>query len=269
MQNFTVYKFYSYTGPNVYLDRQAMVFNVFLTPDCPPPVFFKDVVCKRFPSLGKDFPDTTIELFARTLSQVFMMDMNLFIRRYTISKDEDEFVVALEHIDDTLAKEAVKLVSRWFVAMSEGDLIFDFEKEYVNLQELFNDTIFGGPTIYSLIEGAIKRKINVHWLEAERQLQWGYGRRQLRGLFTVFHNDSIKDVEFTTFKDRVCEFMDTYGFPSPKSVICFDEEEAVDAAYELGFPLVIKPAVSYEGAGISLSLRSEPEVKAAFMKLLT
>ena len=268
MQNFTVYKFYSYSGPNIYLDRQAMVFNVYLTGDCPLPAFFRTNICTRFPELGKDFPDTTIELFARTLSYVFRMDMNLFIRRYTISKDDEEYVVAIEHIDDTLAKEAVKLVSRWFIAISENDEGFDFEREYHNLQQLFNDTLFGGPTVYSLIEGAIKRKINIHWLEAERQLQWGYGRKQLRGFSTVFHTDSIKDVEFTSFKDRVNEFLETFGFPSPRCLNCFDEDEAVDSAFELGFPLVAKPASSYDGSGITMSIRSEPEVRSAFRHIV-
>lgn len=269
MQNFTVYKFYSYSGPNVYIDRQAMVFNVYLSPDCPGADFFKPVLTKRFPDLLKGYPDTVIELFARTLSQVFKMDYDLFIRRYKISKEEEEWVVAIEHLDDTLAKEVVKLVSRWFIALSEQDYEFDFEREYNKLQDVFNETIFGGPTIYSLIEGAIKRHINVHWLEEEQQFQWGYGRKQVRGLSTVFHADSMKDVEFTAFKQRVNDFLETYGFPTPRCITCFDEEEAIEASWELGFPLVVKPAISYDGSGISLDLRSETEVKAAFSKIVS
>ncbi|GAB4283274.1 MAG: hypothetical protein Kow0068_08100 [Marinilabiliales bacterium] len=269
MEDFIAYKFYSYTGPNYYIDRQAMVFNLYLDPDGPGVDFYKDKVLEKFPDIEEDYPDRVVDLFAKALVQTYKMDMNLFVRRYAIHRDGDEWVIAIEHLDDKLAKECVYFVSDWFYAMTVGeDDRFDFEGKFAKLQEMFNRTIFGGPTIYSLIEGAIKRKINVHYLYEENQFQWGYGKKQIRGRSTVFHIDGIKDTEFTSYKDMVGEWLDLCGFPTPKGVNCFSEEEIVEEALKIGFPVVVKPVAGHKGQGVTTGIESEEEVRKAYKNIV-
>jgi len=266
--DFHIHKFYAYTGPNYYLDRQAMVFNLYLDPDGAGVEFYKNQVLEKFPELENDFPTRLVELFAKVLSVVFKMDMNLFVRRYDISRDGEEWVIALEHLDDYLAKEAIYFVSDWFVAMTQANDEFDFTGEFERLQEIFNSTIFGGPTIYSLIEGGIKRKINVHYLYEENQFQWGYGKKQIRGRSTIFHIDGIKDTEFTSYKDMVGEFLEMCNFPTPSGKNCFEEEEIVAEALKLGFPVVVKPVAGHKGQGVTTGIESEEEVKKAFNNII-
>ena len=269
MEDFVVYKFYSYTGPNYYIDRQAMVFNLYLDPDGPGSDFYRDKVLEKFPDIEEDYPDRVVDLFAKALVQVYKMDMNLFVRRYAIHRDEDEWVIAIEHLDDRLAKECVYFVSDWFFAITNGnDDKFDFYGEFEKLQEIFNRTIFGGPTIYSLIEGAIKRRINVHYLFEENQFQWGYGKKQIRGRSTIFHIDGIKDTEFTSYKDMVGEWLGLCGFPTPKGTNCFTENEIVDEALKLGFPVVVKPVAGHKGQGVTTGIESEKEVRKAFKNIV-
>jgi cyanophycin synthetase len=269
MEDFLVHKFYSYTGPNYYIDRQAMVFNLYLDPEGPGVELYKDRVLEKFPDLEAEFPEHVVDLFAMVLVQVYKMDMNLFVRRHAIHKDNDEWVIAIEHLDDKLAKECVYFVSDWFFAMTEGtDQEFDFNGGFEALQGIFNKTIFGGPTIYSLIEGGIKRKINVHYLYEENQFQWGYGKKQVRGRSTIFHVDGIKDTEFTSFKDMVGEWLELCGFPTPKGVNCFDEEEIVVEAMKLGFPCVVKPVAGHKGQGVTTGIESEAEVRKAFNRIV-
>jgi cyanophycin synthetase len=269
MEDFLVHKFYSYTGPNYYIDRQAMVFNLYLDPEGPGVEFYKDRVLEKFPDLEAEFPEHVVDLFAMVLVQVYKMDMNLFVRRHAIHKDNDEWVIAIEHLDDKLAKECIYFVSDWFFAMTEGtDQVFDFNAGFEALQGIFNKTIFGGPTIYSLIEGGIKRKINVHYLYEENQFQWGYGKKQVRGRSTIFHVDGIKDTEFTSFKDMVGEWLELCGFPTPKGVNCFEEEEVVIEALKLGFPCVVKPVAGHKGQGVTTGIESEIEVRKAFKRIV-
>lgn len=266
--DFTVHKFYTYSGPNYYLDRQAMVFNIYLDESGPGASFYKDRVIEKFPQLNADYPENVIDVFAGVLGLVFKMDMDLFVRRVSATKDDEEWTVAVEYLDEKVAKTAILFVRDWFVSMTKNDSSFDFDVEFQKLQDIFNKTIYGGPTIYSLIEGAIKRNINVHYLYEENQFQWGYGKKQVRGRSTIFHIDGIKDVEFTTYKDMCGEFLEMCGFPTPKGTNCWDEEEIVQEALALGFPVVVKPVSGHKGQGVTTGIMSEDEVRKAFNNIV-
>jgi cyanophycin synthetase len=70
------------------------------------------------------------------------------------------------------------------------------------------------------------------------------------------------------FKDMVGEFLEMCGFPTPKSVNCFSEEEAIDVAKEIGFPVVLKPVAGHKGQGVTTNIESVNEVRKAFHKII-
>ena len=51
--DFTVSKFYAYNGPGFYLDRQALVFNIFIAPAGDSVDYFKQEVVKLIPALAE------------------------------------------------------------------------------------------------------------------------------------------------------------------------------------------------------------------------
>lgn len=267
-QDFFVHKFYAYSGPNYYLDRQAMVFNLWIDPEGYDVEYYRNQVIEKFPEIEEDYPGRVAELFAKVLSCVFKMDMNLFTRKYHIERDGEEWTIAMESLNDYLAEEAIYFVSDWFVAMNKNDRSFDFDGEFARLQEIFDKSMLGGPTIYSLIEGAIKREINVHYLYEENQFQWGYGKKQIRGRSTIFHIDGIKDTEFTSYKDMVGEFLEMCGFPTPKGRNCYTVEELKEAVEELGFPLVVKPVAGHKGQGVTTGIQSEEQAITCFNNIV-
>ncbi|OQA00532.1 MAG: Cyanophycin synthetase [Bacteroidetes bacterium ADurb.Bin408] len=266
-KDFKPRKFYAYNGPNFYLDRQALVFNLFIAPEGDTVEFYKEQIVKYFPKLNEIETPYVVYLFAETLMQVLKMDIDLFIGKYGISSDGDEYVLAVEYLDKEIAEEAVYLVSDWFRAMT-NNWEFDFGKEFAKLQAMFDKTLFGGPTLYSLIEAGIKLGIPVIYLYEENQFMWGYGKKQLRGRSTTFHTDGIKDTEFTMYKDMVGDFLEMCGFPTPKGKNCFDEEEIVKEAIKLGFPCVVKPVAGHKGQGVTTNIESETEVRVAFNKII-
>ncbi len=266
-KDFKPRKFYSYNGPSFYLDRQSLVFNLFIAPEGDTVDFYKEQIVKFFPALNEIETPYVVYLFAETLMQVLKMDIDLFISKYSISSDGDEYVIAVEYLDKEIAEEAVYLVSDWFRAMT-NDFDFDFGKEFAKLQAMFDKTLFGGPTLYSLIESGIKMNIPVTYLFEENQFMWGYGKKQLRGRSTTFHTDGIKDTEFTMYKDMVGDFLEMCGFPTPKGKNCFDEEEIVQEALKLGFPVVVKPVAGHKGQGVTTNIESEVEVRVAFNKII-
>ncbi|MCX7861954.1 MAG: acetate--CoA ligase family protein, partial [Bacteroidales bacterium] len=266
--DFKVSKFKAYTGPNYYLDRAALVFNIFISPVGDSVEFFKEHVSKVFPKAAEWDTPYVIDLFCKTLLETLKMDIDLYLDKYSINTDGDEYVVAIEYFDKKIAKEAVYLVSDWFYAITNDDDRFDFMKQWLELQAKFDKTLFGGPTLYSLIEAGLKRDIPVIYLYEENQFMWGYGKKQLRGRSTTFHNDGIKDTEFTMYKDMVGEFLEKCGFPTPKGTNCYTEEEVLDAVRKLNFPVVVKPVAGHKGQGVTTGIETEEQALEAFRKIV-
>lgn len=265
METFTVSKLYTYNGPNFYLGTQAFVFNLSVKNEKPFD-FYKELVKNVFPSKEFTSPDVP-ELFAETLSEILKMEIGLFIGKYDVTTDAEDFVVAVEYLDKKITKKAVGMLCDWFNKSTAGEW-YDFKQAFIQLQADFDKTLFGGPTIYSLVEAGHRLNIPVVYLFEENQFQWGYGKKQLRGRSTTFHNDGIKDTEFTMYKDMVGDFLEMCGLPTPTGVNCFEEDIAVDEALKLGFPCVVKPVAGHKGQGVTTGIMSEEEVRIAFRKIV-
>jgi len=266
MSNFQLSKFYFYTGPSYYLNKPACVFNIYISNKSSLNDFV-DEVYKEFPSLKNKKTYDVVDLFAETLVAVLKMDIDLFIQHYSISTDGDEYVIAIEYLDKSTTKAAAYVVSEWFQAI-ENKHAYPFKEQFTALQNRFDKSLFGGPTLYSLIEAGVKLDIPVFYLYEENQFQWGYGVKQLRGRSTTFHTDGIKDTEFTMFKDMVGEFLMMCGFPTPQGVNCFSEEEVAAEAQKLGFPVVVKPVAGHKGQGVTTGIQSTEEAIKAFKQIV-
>ncbi len=266
-KDFKLRSFAFYEGPNYYLPCKAMVFNIYIAPIGDTVGFFRDEIGKILPALNQSKAEFVIDLYAEVLLHVLKMDIDLYVNRYAVSKDDDEFVVAIEYLDKDIAEDAAWLVADWFYAISH-DKEFDFSSEWLKLQSAFDKTLFGGPTLYSLVEAGLKRNIPVFYLFEENQFQWGYGCKQLRGRSTTFHNDGIKDTEFTQFKDMCGEFLDMCGFPTPKGFNTFTEDDAIAAAEKIGYPCVVKPVNGHKGQGVTTGVMNEDQVRESFKKII-
>ncbi len=266
--DFIIRKVKTYTGPSYYLSRPAIVFNLSLDSDGPDVEFYKERVLAQFPSLEPHFPDRVVDLFAQVLLKVVKMDLDLFANNVSVMSDGEEWTIAIEYLEERLTKDCIYLVSDWFYAMNINNDAFDFKAEFTLLQKKFDKTILGGPTIYSLVEGGVKRGVPVHYLYEENQFQWGYGKKQRRGRSTIFHTDGIKDTEFTTYKDMVGDFLELCGLPTPKGKNCFTEEEILEEAQKIGWPVVIKPVAGHKGQGVTTGIKSIPEAKKAFNNIV-
>lgn len=266
-KDFTVSKFAAYPGPNFYMDRQALVFNIYIAPSGKPVDFYREKIATVFPEFAENDKKYVVDLFADVLLHILKMDINLYLNKYEISYDDDEYVIAIEYLDRYVAEDCVYMVSEWFKAMSDEEE-FDVIGRWQKLQADFDKTFFGGPTLYSLIEAGLKRNIPVIYLFEENQFMWGYGIKQLRGRSTTFHIDSIKDTEFTMYKDMVGEFLEMCGFPVPRTENVFSVEDALEAARRIGYPCVLKPVAGHKGQGVTTGIMNEEQVREAFQKVV-
>lgn len=272
MKDFKVSKFKYYTGPNYYLNNAGMVFNLYVDPEGNKVDFYEERVLEKLPQLAEVYPNSVVDLFAKVCIQILKMDINLYINNYSVMEDNEEFAIAVECLvaeeaDKYVVEDSVYFVSEWFNAINE-DKYFNFEERFLQLQDDFDRTLFGGPTLYSLIEGGLKRGIPVNYLYEENEFQWGYGKKQIRGRSTTFHVDGIKDTEFTMFKDMCSNFLEMCGFPVPTGKNCFTEDEVVEEAERLEYPVVVKPVAGHKGQGVTTGIETATAAKVAFQNIL-
>ena len=254
----------AFPGPSVPLPVEAVAFELAHSADLDVDHVWSAVV-RRFPELeGEDRPHAFAELFARAVIVVQRLGMGLFATRWSVTAaGENVATVAVQYVDPDVCRRCVELVADWLRDELDGRA-FDFEARYAVVLRRFLRSRFGGPTIYSLLEAGNRAGFPDFYLESEDVIQWGYGRKQLRGRSTVLHRDSIKDTELTTYKDRANAFLADLGLPVPRGEIVFEMDEAQSAAARLGFPVVTKPVAGHKGQGVTTGISSERDLKMGF-----
>jgi 4-hydroxybutyrate---CoA ligase (ADP-forming) len=65
------------------------------------------------------------------------------------------------------------------------------------------------------------------------------------------------------------EVLEAYGFPTPKSILCTREQECIDAAKEIGYPLVMKvvsPDIIHksDAGGVKVGIKTDDELRNSF-----
>jgi 4-hydroxybutyryl-CoA synthetase (ADP-forming) len=65
------------------------------------------------------------------------------------------------------------------------------------------------------------------------------------------------------------EVLKAYGFPTPQSILCTTEQECIDAAKQVGYPLVMKivsPDIIHksDAGGVKVGIKTDDELRSAF-----
>jgi cyanophycin synthetase len=265
---FDLFDFKYYPGPNPYLERGALVFNFALTGyDAPPPLSeFIEIIAQRYPQIQQDTTyDSYAHLLARTAVEVGKLDMELHMERWSVTAEgtEPSVKVAVEAIHEATSHGVAYTVWDWFESICRGQS-FQVEPQIQLLQTRFRRSVYGGPTVYALLQSANKKGIPTVYLADEGLMQYGYGRKQVRGVATTFDRDSHLDSDFTTRKDDCKSFLHALGFPVPLGDIVITLNEALRAADRIGYPVAVKPVVGHKGIGVTAEVNNDKELELAF-----
>ncbi|HUQ16021.1 MAG TPA: cyanophycin synthetase, partial [Gemmatimonadales bacterium] len=140
---------------------------------------------------------------------------------------------------------------------------FDFQAELEGLVRLAQRRAFG-PSTASLVRAAEERDIPWIRLNERSLVQLGHGRYQRRIQATVTSETRHIAVEIASDKRLTNQILHDLGLPVPRQHRVRTVEGAVEAAEELGYPVVVKPLDGNHGRGVSINLTSEEQVRAAF-----
>ena len=96
------------------------------------------------------------------------------------------------------------------------------------------------------------------------------------------NKDKVKDIlsdvkkqgRSNLLEDEGYEVLKAYGFPVPKSILVNDENDAINAANNIGYPVVMKISSKdvihkSDSGGVKVGLKNENEVKDAFNLILS
>ena len=264
---FDLFNVKEYLGSNPYLNKASLVFELALTGyDRPLPISdYLAVLGDRYPRLTEIEYASHAELFASTASVVNKLDMNLHLQGWSVQQQSESAKIAIESLHLRTTREVIYTVWDWFEAIARGE-DFEIASQIDSLQQIFRNSVYGGPTVYALLRSANAKEIPSFYLWDERLMQYGYGKKQIRGVATTFDTDSHLDSDFTTQKDDCKRFLAELGFPVPKGDIVYSLSAACDAAEELSYPVAVKPVSGHKGIGVTADIQSETELETAYQR---
>lgn len=267
---FDIFNFKHYMGPNPYLQTGALIFDFALTEYAQPPAIsdYVSIIGDRYPHLRDETYESHAQLFARTVSEVGKLDMGLHLKHWSIKQLPACTKIAVESLHARTSRAVVYSVWDWFEAIAQGK-DFRIDDQFKAMQDQFRYSVYGGPTVYALWRTAHEKGIPVFYLWDEGLVQYGYGRKQIRGIATTFDCDSHLDSDFTTRKDDCKAFLGTLGFPVPKGDIVASLEDARAAARDIGYPVAVKPVVGHKGIGVTADVQDSEELKYAFSRAVS
>lgn len=266
---FDIFNLKYYIGPNPYLDTAALVFDFALTGHLEPRSLDDYVwqIAERYPQLGDEIYESYVHLFVRTVSEVGKLDMGLHLNRWNLKPHANYVTVSVQALHARTQRSVVYAVWDWFEAITQ-DESFAFEEQLKALQKMFRRSVYGGPTVYALFRTAYDKGIPTFYLWEEGLMQYGYGKKQVRGIATTFDCDSHLDSDFTTRKDDCKAILSTLGFPVPKGDVVVSREEALVVAEKIGYPVAVKPVAGHKGIGVTADVQNGEELKFAFKRAI-
>ncbi|MGG6267740.1 acetate--CoA ligase family protein [Leptolyngbya sp. AN03gr2] len=260
---FDIFNIRYYIGANPYLSTAATVFDFTQTGSPLPLEKYLDVIGDRYPHFRDREFKSHADLFAQTVAQVSQLEMDLHLEHWSLKAYPKFDRIAVETLHARTSRELIFSVWDWFEAITQGRN-FEIGDHIEVLQAQFRRSVYGGPTVYALLKSAHSQGIPTFYLWDEGLMQYGYGRKQVRGIATTFDSDSHLDSDFTTRKDDCKAFLSTLGFPVPKGRIVGTLKEALNAVDRISYPVAVKPVVGHKGIGVTANVRTDDDLEAAF-----
>ena len=140
---------------------------------------------------------------------------------------------------------------------------FDAKATVKKLKDMV-DRLCLGPSTACIVDAATERRIPSIRLTSGNLVQLGYGSRQRRIWTAETDKTSAIAEHISSDKDLTKRLLTQCGVPVPKGRTVTTAEEAWSVAQDIGLPVVLKPIDANHGRGVSLDLKTQAEVHAAF-----
>lgn len=170
--------------------------------------------------------------------------------------------VAVGFKEEALGRAAVEFATRWLSALAHSDP-FELEREWEAFLDFAYDARIGnstGPTV----DAAELRGIPAMRLDSESLVQLGHGCRQRRIRRAATDGTGMIANDISTDKEGTKSLLREIGVPLPRGRAVSGEDDAVAAAREAGWPVVVKPRDADYGNGVTMRIETEEGVRRAW-----
>ncbi len=180
------------------------------------------------------------------------------------------FVPLIEHIPMDKVMEAYKIAFKLLEKITNKNCSkSELEALYVNIEESFIEPsakqIPGGNSTAPILITAYEKRIPfMHLGDGIYQLGWGCNSRLFDRSSVLF--DSAIGSRISHNKHLSTHIFRLAGLPAPKNILVNSIQQAIEAAINIGFPVVIKPCDSDRGEGVTVNINSIEMVTTAYQK---
>ncbi len=199
-----------------------------------------------------------------TLELQNLMGFDVAFGRARGTAERGVYTVVIAYKEEEPARAAFETALRLTLAAMHYEP-FDIGAELEDLLAIADDYRLG-PSTAAIVEAARARDIPVLRLTQPGSLvQMGYGVHQRRIRATETSNTSAIAAEMCQEKPLTNKMLRMVGVSVPEGRAVASVDDAWAAAQEIGLPVVVKPESGNQGKGVSVNLRSEAEVRAAYV----
>ncbi|MBC7500181.1 MAG: cyanophycin synthetase [Herminiimonas sp.] len=158
---------------------------------------------------------------------------------------------------------AALIAARDLVMAAIENVVFDVDAAVAGLRDLLESESLG-PSTACIVDAATERRIPSLRLNDGNLVQLGYGANQRRIWTAETDQTSAIAESISSDKDLTKSLLRSCGVPVPEGRLVSSEEDAWEAAEEIGTPIVIKPSDGNHGRGVSIDLSTLEEITAAY-----
>ncbi len=179
-----------------------------------------------------------------------------------LSEESPIYSVIYEYRSKTAGFEALQAAISLVNEITKGSKInFQDKLDYIKNKAAKLDL---GPSTVAIKKEAEERGIPVMILGKGSLLQLGYGKYSKRIQATLTEDTSCIAADISCDKELTKDLLRTAGIPIPEGLAADNILELQKYAERLGYPVVVKPNNGNQGKGVSVNLKNEQEVAAAF-----
>jgi cyanophycin synthetase len=164
--------------------------------------------------------------------------------------------------DEQVARAALDDGHRLLMAAINGEG-FDVAAAVIRVRDAI-DRCYLGPSTAHIVASATDRRIPFIRLNDGNLVQLGHGARQRRIWTAETERTSAIGESIARDKDLTKTLLHGCGVPVPIGRVAASPEAAWEIAQDLGLPVVVKPSDGNHGRGVTLDLRIEADIAAAW-----
>ncbi len=195
-----------------------------------------------------------------------IMGFNISYGKARLESGDSIYNVVYGFVNETIGIEAGKLAFQIINGLLSG-VRTDIE-ESIRLIKKHAQKSELGPSTKAIIAEANKMGIPAIRIGDGSLVQLGYGAKSKIIQATLTEKASCIGVDIACDKGMTNELLRGNGIPVPLGRIVNNEQEVLEAARNIGYPVVVKPFNGNQGKGVSLNIYNDQDVLEAYRAIL-